>query len=119
MILLIGATQSLRVAAAVAAALLTLFALWMLWGGRDFSPEEPEDGDRPAPNFLQAFRRSLSRSSRSVLGMSALVVGYHLVAYANPHLPLVQVPFDRWWALALGVLIVIWASLAMDRLERR
>lgn len=119
MILLIAAAPlPLRIVAGLAAALLAVFGLWMLWGGRDFSPEPEEPGDSPARSPLHAFRRSLSRPSRTAIGMSALVVAYHAVAYTNPQQPLVQVPIDRWWALALGVLIVIWASLAMDRYER-
>jgi|GEM_PF-1603301 len=108
----------LQVGAGVLAAVLLPFGGWMLWGGRDFSARPLDDELHPAPparSPLHAFRDSLSRSSRTAVGLCSLIVAYHAVAYTQPHVNLIQVPIERWWILVLGVLITVWSSLAMDR----
>lgn len=121
-LLLAAAPLPLRIAAGAAAALLALFGLFMLWGGRDFDPPPLDDrGDNPPPprTPLHALRRDLSRPARTALGIAALILAWHAVAWTNPHLPLIQVPLTRWWALALGIFLAVWGSLAIDRYERR
>jgi hypothetical protein len=107
-----------RVGAIVLAAVLVPFGVWMLWGGRDFSPKPLDDHLHPPPpprTRLHGFRESLTRASRTTLGLCAIIVAYHAVAYTHPRIDLMQVPIERWWVLALGVLIAVWASIGMDR----
>jgi hypothetical protein len=120
--LLAATPLPLRIAAISAAALLALSGLFMLWGGRDFSePPLDDQGDNPPPRRtpLHALRRNLSRPARTALGICALILAWHAVAWTHPHLPLIQVPLARWWALAVGTFLAVWGSLAIDRYERR
>jgi hypothetical protein len=108
----------LQVGAGVLALVLIPLGVWMLWGGRDFEQKPLDDDLHPTPpprTRLHGFRESLSRSSRTTLGLSSLIIAYHALAYTQPHVNLIQVPIERWWVLVLGVLIAVWSSLAMDR----
>jgi hypothetical protein len=120
--LLLGAASPvalpLRAGAIAAAAVLAPIGVWMFWGGRDFEARPLDDRlENPPPprSRFHGFRESLSRPSRTAIGLAALVTAYHLIAYTHPAINLLQVPLERWWVLALGVLIAVWSSLAMDR----
>jgi hypothetical protein len=108
----------LRIGAIALAALLVPLGAWLLWGGREFDEKPLDDrGENPPPprTRLHAFRDSLSRPSRTAIGLASVFTAYHAIAYTHPKIDLLQVPIERWWALALGVLIAVWSSLAMDR----
>lgn len=105
--------------------------LWMVWGRRaELNREERhrEDvkaamrGDGVAPQTLRVrlaqWRDSRTEPTRLVLGMSALLVGYHIAAYVlPPHILPFHVPWDRAWILAAGVALLVTSSLAIDRMQ--
>ena len=108
----------LQVGAIVLAGVLVPLGIWMLLGGRDFSPTPLDDLEQPRPPArtpLHAWRASLSRSSRTAVGLCSLILAWHGVAWTQPQVHMIQVPMDRWFVLALGVFIAVWSSLAMDR----
>lgn len=88
------------VAGVVGGAVLGLVGLWVLWGRKAIGPG------------------GLSEPTRLVLGLSLLVVGYHLVSYGLPSgaLPL-RVAADRWWLLGVGIGVALGSSLALDAME--
>lgn len=54
--------------------------------------------------------------TRLVIGVSMLVLGYHLAVWALPAGSTnLRVPRERWWAVALGVAGAIGASCVLDR----
>lgn len=112
------ALAPLQVGAYALAAILVPFGIFMLWGGRDFTPPPLDDELHPPPpprTPLHALRNTLSRASRTTVGLCALIAAYHAVAWTHPHLHLLQVPLQRWWILAMGIFLALWSSLAMDR----
>ncbi|MBX3402868.1 MAG: hypothetical protein KF699_05575 [Phycisphaeraceae bacterium] len=59
---------------------------------------------------------SLSLPTRMVIGVSMLVLGYHLAVWALPAgMTNVRVPRERWWVVALGVAAAIGGSCVLDR----
>jgi hypothetical protein len=118
----------------VPALVLAAVGVWLMRGRRlDLQEEARIDrlsevrGD-PLPTTsmgrvwqsAQQWRRTLREPTRLVLGVSALLLGYHLSAWVLPStwMPF-RVPEHRWWILVLGVLLAVSGSLAMDRWERR
>ena len=65
-----------------------------------------------------ARRASLSVPTRMALGLTLLVLGYHVAAWSLPDswTPM-KVPLERWWMLAAGAGAMIGSSVAMDRRE--
>lgn len=110
---------------------LIALGLWMVWGRRaELNREERhrEDvkaamrGDNlPADTLrmrLDRWRDSRTEPTRLVLGMSALLMGYHIAAYVlPPHILPFHVPWDRAWILAAGVALIVTSSLAIDRMQ--
>ncbi|HYE63315.1 MAG TPA: hypothetical protein VD997_15090 [Phycisphaerales bacterium] len=112
------AVAPLQIGAYVLAAILVPFGIFMLWGGRDFTPPPLDDELHPPPpprTRLHAFRATLTRATRTAFGLCSLITAWHAIAWTHPKVHLLHVPLDRWWVLALGVLIAVWSSLAMDR----
>lgn len=62
--------------------------------------------------------RALSEPTRMVIGLSHLVLGYHLVVWSVPmreHRP-IQLPRQNWYWLATGCAAAMAGSIALDRL---
>lgn len=69
-----------------------------------------------------AFRRfSVRRTpTRLVLGMSMLLLGWHLIMWSLPaKWTLLSVPADRWWMLVVGLVLAVAGTMAADVLESR
>lgn len=100
---------------AAAGLVVVLVGVWMLWWPKR---EAADGGSRWAR--VMAWRATRTEATRLVLGLCAVLVGYHMAAYALPSawLPL-RVPIERWWLLAGGVVVAIAASLRMDAWEAR
>ncbi len=97
---------------------VALGGVWWLWGPRlrrMLGTDTGNVGSRPPGARLPLVGR-VSEATRLLVGLSALIAGYHLVVWALPASETsLQFPRERWWALvAIGVL-VIWGSVIMDR----
>ncbi len=68
----------------------------------------------------RAWVAGLTVATRYAIGLSAIALGYHLVAWASPPawFP-VSVPIERWWLVVVGVGLTIGGALFGDRIERR
>lgn len=65
-------------------------------------------------------RARLAHPTTMVLGISCLIVGYHLLAYGLPAGWLTaRVGVDRLWMLGLGIAVAAGASVVLDRVERQ
>jgi len=95
------------IAGLAAAVALGLVGVGLLWG-------------RHASERLAGVSGRLSEPTRLVLGVCALVVGYHVAAYALPGGWItLHVPASLWWVLAGGVALAIAGSLLGDLVEGR
>lgn len=76
---------------------------------------------RPDPaNEAAGHRARVARPTTMVMGLSLMIVGYHLVSFGLPTGWLTaRVPADRLWMLGLGIALALGASLATDRFEQR
>ena len=58
--------------------------------------------------------------TRTVLGLCAALLGYHLAAWAGPEVVFsYRVPPERWWILVGAIVVAVLGSLAADRMESR
>lgn len=93
--------------------------LWLLFGKRILgSAARPAPSAEPESHVSPATFR-LSEPTRLVVALCLVVVGYHIAAYASPAawFPL-KIPVERWWIMALGVLVAISGAILSDRMER-
>lgn len=90
----------------IAAGLLLVGAgLWLQ--RRRVDPEKGEPG------------RGLSNASRAAVGISLMVAGYHVAAYVSPDRWFsLKVPLDRAWLLGVVLVVVVGASLLLDKRDR-
>lgn len=68
------------------------------------------------------FRRTaIQRTpSRLVLGLSLMLLGYHIAMWSLPAgMRSVSIPPDRWWLLILGVALALGGTVLTDSIERR
>lgn len=73
-------------------------------------------GKNPDPSPVPAF----TEPTRASIALSALIIGYHLVAWAfPPHVLAVQLSREWWWVWCLVAAGLIAASLVMDGIDRR
>lgn len=113
------------------AAILGVFGGWMFWGSRARATVNESassgEGDPPVASVstslyarARLWRDSLSVPTALVLGLSSLVVAYHLLAWTLPsdRLPTL-IPLARWWALVALVGAMVVGSVWADRLESR
>ncbi|KAA0215065.1 MAG: hypothetical protein DYG94_03530 [Leptolyngbya sp. PLA3] len=81
------------------------------------------DADRsagPDAGALESLLGRTSVSTRAAIGLSLLVLGYHLAAYALPAGWLwLKVPPERLWILGLSIALLVGGSIALDRAEDR
>lgn len=93
--------------------LLAAFGLWMVWGGRLAPVGRDPDA---SPWRAVRWRDRLTEASRLSIGLAALFVAYHALSYALPHgwLPF-RIPPEKWYILAIGVVLLVGGSLAVDR----
>lgn len=114
------------VAMYIAGIVLAGVGLWMI-RSRAYEPEKP--GEVPMVGNLdtrgvyaraRAWVGELTAPTRYAVGLSAIALGYHLVAWASPPawFP-VSVPIERWWLVVIGVVLTIGGALFGDRIERR
>lgn len=91
--------------------------LWLLWSGR--RPREVPLDDQPLtprePSALVRLRDAMSLPTRMTVGLALALIGYHILAYTNPQMQVLHVPWARAWILALGLAVAVVASLGMDR----
>lgn len=114
---------------------LLVGGVWMVWGKRAARTESTgqaaaataagasearPDGWAGAWVRARAWRDGLTQPTRLVLGLCAILVGYHVLAYVLPGhwLPL-RVPVERWWWLGVGVVLAVGATLGLDKMEKR
>lgn len=93
--------------------LLAAFGLWMVWGGRLAPVGRDPDA---SPWRAVRWRDRLTEASRLSIGLASLFVAYHALSYALPHgwLPF-RIPPEKWYILAIGVVLLVGGSLAVDR----
>lgn len=95
---------------------VVLGGMLVLWGNRLAAGRGEQEGDstRLARRFL-----GISESTRLVIGVAALIGGYHLAIWAlPPDSTPVQVPRHLWWVVAGGIALVVGGSIVLDRVER-
>ena len=101
---------SLGQIALIAAGAIALVA--GLWTVRTRKPD-PKDG-------AAGYGARVARPTTMVLGLSLMIVSYHLISFGLPTGWLsARVPADRLWMLGLGIALALIASVAVDRLEQR
>lgn len=82
--------------------------------GSGGEPEESRTG------VLESMLGRTSVSTRAAIGLSLLVLGYHLAAYALPTGWLwLKVPAERLWILGLVIAVVVGGSIVLDRVDER
>ncbi len=103
---------------------LLAFGLWMLWGGRvsEELANETKENNGASPGFkakARGWRDGLSNPTKTVIGASAVLMGYHVAAWLCPHWWFgLRIPESRWWMLTAGVAVAICGSLLNDRLVK-
>lgn len=108
-----------HIAALIIGGGLATAGLWLLFGKRILgTAARPATSSEPGSPVDDAPLR-LSEPTRLVIALCLVVVGYHVAAYGSPAawFPL-KVPFQRWWVLALGVVVAISGAILSDRMER-
>jgi hypothetical protein len=139
-----GAGPAISPGASAAGAMGTAFPLWAivglyvaglvlaavgLWTIRSRAHEPEIAGEAPRVGNLdtrggyeraKAWVAALTAPTRYALGLCAIALGYHLVAWASPPawFP-VSVPMERWWVVVAGVALTVGGALLGDRIERR
>jgi hypothetical protein len=98
-----GTWQILGVSAGGA---LALVSLWLLRGAKR-AIRASDDG----------LVEGLSGPTRLTLGVTGLLVGYHLAMWSVPALSF-GVPLHLWWVVALGGGLAVAGAVAVDLLER-
>lgn len=107
-------------AGAVAGGLVVFAGLYVMRFSRTRADTDAGDTGRAERGVLEGLLGRTSVSTRAAIGLSLLVLGYHLVAYSLPHGWLwLRVPADRLWILGVAVGVVVVGSLVMDGAERR
>lgn len=85
--------------------------IWLMGRARRTEPGAPCS---PALPLVGAVRRS----TMLTLAVCVLVVGYHIAAWMVPLWMPLHIPSDRWWMLAIGLVLMAGGSLLAERLER-
>lgn len=100
-----ASAHPLALPACIAGGATFIFGAWLVWGGR---------GTPPTPTG--PWHARLSRTSRAVLGLCIMLLGYHAASWASPdHWLPFRVPLERWYLVVGGVLAAIVGSLWADR----
>lgn len=89
-----------------------ILGLWMLRNAKR-DVRAPADGAEASG----AERAGLTAPTRMTVGITAILVGYHLVAWSVPR-PMFGVPVDRWWIVACVAVLAVVGALVADRVER-
>lgn len=61
----------------------------------------------------------LSPPARVAVGLAGLFLGYHLIAWAIPMAPMLQVPKERWWVVVGAAVAAAGLSVLTDWLQNR
>lgn len=107
-------------AGALAGGLVVFAGLYVMRFSRTRADSDVGNTERAERGVLEGLLGRTSVSTRGAIGLSLLVLGYHLVAYSLPHGWLwLRVPADRLWIVGVAVGIAVAGSLVMDGVERR
>ena len=102
-----------------AGSLLGVVGCWLLLFRRKARREAEQlriAGENPGPSPVPV----LTEPTRVSIALGALILGYHLIAWAfPPNVLAVQLTRQWWWVWCLAAAGVIVASLLMDRVDRR
>lgn len=104
----------------IAGALVAAAGFYVMRFSRTRGQTERAEPNRADSGLLDWLLGRTSVPTRLSLGLSLLVLGYHLAAYSLPTRWLwLRVPADRLWILGLTVVVLVGASLVLDRVEER
>ncbi len=105
----------LQILGIVAGGMLGVVGLWMM---RNAKRTIHEPGTEESVSDSDASTASgLSIPTRLAFGITAMVVGYHLIAWSVPR-PMFGVPISRWWMVLVVGVLVVGGALVADRVER-
>lgn len=122
--------ESLRVGVYAVAAVLIVFAIWLLWGKRGEEaiarrtgrPVGRDIGEHVRMKWwfgrIEAWAQGLTTPTRMTVALSSLLLGYHLAAWTAPgHVLPFRIPLELWFVLVGGAIFACLASVWMDRRE--
>lgn len=117
--------------ASIAGGLLIAGAgFWVLWAWRggarahedaldSTSNDAAEDGEPGARSRGAQFLARFSVPTRLVIGLSLLVLGYHVAVWGMPDLTPLRVPKQWWWVLVAVLTGAVGLSMLIDRVEQK
>jgi hypothetical protein len=112
--------SALEIAGLVGGAVLGLGGLVSLRWGRTRPPSSGEPDEGLQEGVLATLLGHVSLSSRYVIGVCLLLLGYHLISYSIPGRVLwLRIPADRLWMMGVGIAVVVSGSLLLDMRERQ
>lgn len=126
--------ELLRVGVYAVAAVLIVFAIWLLWGKRGEEaiarrtgrrtgrPVGRDIGERGRVKWwfggIAAWSEDMTTPTRMTFALSSLLLGYHMAAWTAPgHVLPFRIPLDLWFVLVGGAAFACLASVWMDRRE--
>jgi len=102
----------------VGGVLILIGGMLVLWNKRRGVPRAADRNNGEASGQRRPLLSGVGESTRLVIGVAALIGGYHLAIWAfPPDVNPVQVPRHLWWGLFGGLVLVILGSLWIDRIE--
>jgi uncharacterized membrane protein HdeD (DUF308 family) len=98
--------------------LIILGGLLILWKVRRGAPRPSERDNGHVARHRSPLLRHCSSITGLVIGIAALIAGYHVAIWAfPPDVNPVQFPRHLWWALFGGLALVVLLSLWIDRID--
>lgn len=103
---------------------------WVLWAWRDGARAHEDalgptlndttaaDDPGAGPRGAQVLAR-FSVPTRLVIGLSLLIMGYHVAVWGMPDLTPLRVPKQWWWVLVAGLTGAVGLSMLIDRVEQK
>jgi len=90
---------------------LVVLGLWVMRSSA--MPRRDAEADRALPV------RGMSFATRSAVGLSLMLAGYHAAAWGTPDGWIeLRVPRERWYLVVGGIAVAVGVSVALDRLAR-
>ena len=117
------------------ALIIVACGLWLVWGDRVSGKDSEGFGNQRGRNyglfmvqgllppmvqrfsiFMLAWREQATNATKLTVGISALLLGYHIAAWWSPShwLPL-RFPVDNWYLVVGGLTFACVASVLMDK----
>lgn len=110
----------LQVGGLVAGVVVAGVGLYVLRFSRTRGQTDADESCERRSGILASLLGRTSVSTRAAVGLSLLVLGYHLAGYALPAgWVWLKVPPDRMWILGLAVTVAVGGSIVLDRVEER